>query len=322
MQKKPTNIISSFFRTFVNDFKSFKKPFDNPPFTYARIYLYLIPIFSLIYFLISLIFSHPFKLPEGISELNIITYLYFSTITITTLGYGDITPLNSIAQLVTAIESILGLVFIGLFLNALSTNHGIIIQDKEKKILKENNEKERIDRLIISNKLYENFLNKYFIYLFCVITPLNIRGKNLGLNANFDFSDMKDLNKPTYHHTDDINKSAISYYYEYHDILVKYIEEMVKSNYLKDYQEIEKDCINFITMSTEHDSRNLILNNTKNQKSFSNQDCIKKLSEYIGEPVYRDTEQNLNQYVTLYKLIKSTLIFTYKLEKDINTIIN
>jgi len=49
--------------------------------------------------------------------------LYLSTVTITTLGYGDILPLTSRARLLVALESILGIVVIGLFLNSLSREH-------------------------------------------------------------------------------------------------------------------------------------------------------------------------------------------------------
>jgi hypothetical protein len=45
---------------------------------------------------------------------------YLSAVTITTVGYGDIVPLTTSARLLVSIEAILGIVLIGLFLNALS----------------------------------------------------------------------------------------------------------------------------------------------------------------------------------------------------------
>lgn len=44
--------------------------------------------------------------------------LYFSVTTITTLGYGDIVPLTGWARFWTATESFLGIVVVGLFINA------------------------------------------------------------------------------------------------------------------------------------------------------------------------------------------------------------
>lgn len=45
---------------------------------------------------------------------------YFSAVTITTLGFGDIAPISDKARWAVALESILGIIFIGLFLNALA----------------------------------------------------------------------------------------------------------------------------------------------------------------------------------------------------------
>ena len=45
--------------------------------------------------------------------------LYFSAITITTIGYGDIYPISNIARIIVTTETVLGLVFAGLFLNAI-----------------------------------------------------------------------------------------------------------------------------------------------------------------------------------------------------------
>lgn len=51
---------------------------------------------------------------------NFVRMLYLSAVTITTLGYGDIVPLSTKARFLVAFESVLGLVFIGLFLGFLN----------------------------------------------------------------------------------------------------------------------------------------------------------------------------------------------------------
>lgn len=47
--------------------------------------------------------------------------LYLSAVTLTTLGYGDVVPVTDHMRLLVACEAMLGMVFIGLFLNALSS---------------------------------------------------------------------------------------------------------------------------------------------------------------------------------------------------------
>ena len=49
--------------------------------------------------------------------------LYFSAVTITTLGYGDIVPISDRARALVGVESVLGLILVGLFLNSLSHEH-------------------------------------------------------------------------------------------------------------------------------------------------------------------------------------------------------
>ena len=47
-------------------------------------------------------------------------YIYFSIVTITTLGYGDIHPVNAMGKIVASAEVISGIVLFGLFLNLLT----------------------------------------------------------------------------------------------------------------------------------------------------------------------------------------------------------
>lgn len=44
--------------------------------------------------------------------------LYFSAVTISTIGYGDIVPVDDTLRLVISFEAIIGIIFIGLFINA------------------------------------------------------------------------------------------------------------------------------------------------------------------------------------------------------------
>lgn len=46
--------------------------------------------------------------------------LYFSVVTVTTLGYGDITPVTSTTRFLVGSEAILGVLLVGLFLNSLT----------------------------------------------------------------------------------------------------------------------------------------------------------------------------------------------------------
>jgi hypothetical protein len=51
------------------------------------------------------------------SEGSFSQMLYLSAVTITKLGYGDIVPISNISRMILSLESLLGIVLIGLFLN-------------------------------------------------------------------------------------------------------------------------------------------------------------------------------------------------------------
>lgn len=53
---------------------------------------------------------------------NFLRMFYFSTVVITTLGFGDIVPVTDMSRIIVSSEAILGVIFIGLFLNKLASN--------------------------------------------------------------------------------------------------------------------------------------------------------------------------------------------------------
>jgi hypothetical protein len=83
----------------------------NKPAWVGSIYIMAIPIFGLIYYFNPSFWAEPLTLVQSI---------YFSIVTITTLGYGDIIPKTDVARSLAALESIFGIILIGLFLNAVA----------------------------------------------------------------------------------------------------------------------------------------------------------------------------------------------------------
>lgn len=74
-------------------------------------YLLLAVLYSVIYSLIYLVSPDSFKFsfpPEITSHYIVQDFFYFSVITLTTLGYGDITPVNPVARTVAMVEAFTG----------------------------------------------------------------------------------------------------------------------------------------------------------------------------------------------------------------------
>lgn len=85
------------------------------------VYFLLGIMFGYLFSLIELHQPNSFHLPEGtdINGRNISVLIYFSFVTLTTLGYGDATPITEIARSVVIIEAILGQMFIAVLVGQL-----------------------------------------------------------------------------------------------------------------------------------------------------------------------------------------------------------
>ena len=79
------------------------------------IYLLLGLIWSLFYVLINMSIPDSFSIQIGGSPFEQAhPFLYYSFVTLTTLGYGDISPLGETARALSTIEAILGQLYIAI----------------------------------------------------------------------------------------------------------------------------------------------------------------------------------------------------------------
>jgi hypothetical protein len=78
-------------------------------------YLLLGMTWSFAYELVNRAAPGAFALPAGNQMLGV-TSLYFSFITLSTVGYGDITPVSNVARMLAAAEAITGTLFVAVFI--------------------------------------------------------------------------------------------------------------------------------------------------------------------------------------------------------------
>jgi hypothetical protein len=78
----------------------------------VTIYLVVTMVFGVLYYLYD---SLDFKFAAGSNTFHFLDYIYFSAVTFTTIGYGDIVPKAGAGHLLVFIESILELTFFPVF---------------------------------------------------------------------------------------------------------------------------------------------------------------------------------------------------------------
>ena len=88
----------------------YERMFHSSPKTYGIAYSAAIPFFAFLYHFV----------PGVLNSASFIDSFYFSVVTITTLGFGDIVPKTEIGKCIVGFQAVYGVSVIGLFLNSLS----------------------------------------------------------------------------------------------------------------------------------------------------------------------------------------------------------
>ncbi|MDE6484665.1 MAG: potassium channel family protein [Duncaniella sp.] len=165
------------------------------PIYWITLYVAVVPVFAIIYWALP---DGQFRIPDG-ATTDYGSWLYYSIVTITTLGFGDYTPAHGWAQGVTAVEVMCGLIFLGLFLNAVGSMKSEIDVTSEverRRLLYEAEQKQKLGRLA---PRIINMLNVFLAYCYAVTTPAAKRDKDGAgqYNPDFSFSDLSDMFKPS-----------------------------------------------------------------------------------------------------------------------------
>lgn len=274
------------------------------PQVYGVIYFSIIPLYALLYAIIpqdSLQFV-------GV-EPNCISYLYFSVVTITTLGYGDITPSRDIAQLLTASESIIGIILIGLFLNALSHQHSLIVKEEEARKQKDEKLKQAISRLKAFDNIVNFYIKKYLVYTIPITSPHESRNF-VEVNREFSFSDMRDM----FGDTDNLETGhfspAINHFFAHKKIMNENIQLLIREEVLRLWPDLENLCLDYLSENIKTDLSSNILGsiNIKHGGEKSRVVIAKAIKEYEGEVKFIEGHM-LSAYFLLYFQIKNSFEF-------------
>lgn len=183
MNEKTSNRLRHFFHVVSN----------IRPIVWIATYVAITPVFALIYWALP---DAQFRIPDG-AGTDYGSWLYYSIVTITTLGFGDYTPAHGWAQAVTAVEVMCGLIFLGLFLNAVGSMKSEIDVESEIEKQKRLHASAEKEKLVKGIPLVLRNLNMFLAYCYAVTTPADKRGEETAYNPDFEFSDMADLFHPS-----------------------------------------------------------------------------------------------------------------------------
>jgi hypothetical protein len=111
-------MLSIFTLLMIKSFLVTGRPWADRIAAAVTVYMMLGLIWARLYEAVGLLFPNAFRLPEG-ETLNLAVMVYYSFVTLATLGYGDIAPVNIIARNLAVLEAITGQLYLVILISRL-----------------------------------------------------------------------------------------------------------------------------------------------------------------------------------------------------------
>lgn len=288
---------------------------SRPSRKWGAVYLGAIPVFALIYWFM------PADWFGGKPLSGLFDALYFSIITITTLGFGEIFPTHIWAKAAVVAESLFGIIAIGLFLNEVAHYRAKLSAQVEKNKAEKariSNEEIRLRRQYV---VIEPHLNQYIEYATIISTPIGKRKGVYHYNPDFPFQDLYDIYSPSLRLKDNHLEPVIVHYYRKLHELESRLETALQAVDFSIWPEIENKILTVLNAFRKYDFESSILGNI--HMTLGNRKVTEVDSELIktwSGTIDFHQSNVINQYIALYLMIKETMPPLLSLEEHIHEI--
>ena len=281
--------------------------FQRKPLFFGILYLCLIPIYATLYLWFPSITG---------SEKSLIECLYFSTVTITTLGYGDITPSGDLGRLVTASESLLGVVTIGLFLNAVAGARSDRSREEQAQRDERNFREAQRAKLNGHYGLIRPIIEKYRDAVLDITQPSG--AQPIPYNPNFELKDMRNLYNPTSLTREHLLRPAVVVYFEAVELLHSELSDLIKNVDLRCFPAINTQVTQLLDNITNFDYSGAIISATETKAGEETlaEFVARMLEQYEGNYIPHGSNI-LNGYIALFHQVRNTMQTLSQLESEI-----
>lgn len=247
------------------------------PIIWIGLYVALTPVFALIYWALP---DGQFRIPDG-AGTDFGSWLYYSIVTITTLGFGDYTPAHGWAQAVTALEVMCGLIILGFFLNAVGSMKSEIDVESEiekQKRVHDANEKGKLLRNIPS--LLHN-INLFLTYCYANTTPIGKRKEIGTYNPDFSIEDMKDIYRHSGLESDLSNRPAVERLMRAAENTSLALDSLQTRIDLSQWPDLLENCFSFVANCQMYSSEDIPSEEQVQGKSSETHHPLAELAQFI-----------------------------------------
>ena len=202
-----------------------------------------------------------FKGVDGIGSA-----LYFSIVTITTLGFGDVVPINGTGKLLVCLEALIGVTLVGLFLNAISSRQAEKLHHNELLVLEKQRFMDMHGKLRQNYLLLKSLLVRYLEASYNITTPNSKRtlpGDIVHHEYSYTFNDMADMYESSQTLTHQFNTPAIEIYFDMQHQLYEELRKTVSEIDLSYWPIIENAVHAYLTSCSIFTYENSIVQNTQ-----------------------------------------------------------
>lgn len=294
------------------------------PIVWIGVYVALIPIFALIYWAMP---DSQFRIPDS-GGTDYGSWLYYSIVTITTLGFGDYTPAHGWAQAVTASQGLIGIAIFGFFLNAVgSMKSEIDVTSAMERQRMAHAELEKHKLRISAPSIIHN-INVFLSYCYAVTTPVDKRdSEQAKFNPEFKLKDMADMFKPSGLPFDNTRLPAAARLIKCAAQTSLSMDSLQSRVDLTLWPEVLEDCFAFVAnfqMFSSVDSLSqspitLLPEGTSPEEEQAEAKLSAEIAAWKG-PVNLKKEGHLQPVIELYYFIKENAALAMKLETTITKI--
>ncbi len=293
------------------------------PLNWAWAYLLTIVVFAVLYLFVPNNWG-------GCEPINgIIDSLYFSVVTITTLGFGDTYPVSgSPVRILVMIEAILGIVIIGMFLNDMALAQSKLIDKKNKDRAESLRKDTAIEKLKKFNHILTPMIERYLRGVYEVITPMDKRSNKyppniMEYNFKFEFHDMYDLYSKSLLMSNDYDEPVLFAHFRNQEGMFDELRYFASNADLDYWPDLEGEVYSFIANHREFMFKDALI-------SFYNKIGVsdkKRLTEMISQEIKKHDgqlkfrESNImTPYEVFYVSLKENIQTIIKIKKMMNDI--
>lgn len=250
---------------------------------------------------------------KGVNDFG--SALYFSVVTITTLGFGDMYPVSWFGKMMVCLEALSGVVIVGLFLNTLSNQQALMINQQEEERNRQVRFVETRAKLRQYYLLLESIMNNYLVGAYVVVTPIEKRKFDLDVmrdRIDFSFNDMGDLYETSLLLASALNKSSIAIYFESQERLYAELRSMIGNIDLGYWGQLETDIHTFMQQCNNFAFKDSILWSIKTPAAPLNSKMIK---DHEGELKMLPSNAK-NQFIALYNLLQINIPLVQRMAEE------